>query len=223
MAEITHEVESPMTAPIDLYWSFRSPYSYLAVKHIREIEAARDVAFNLKIVMPLAIRQPEFFESRGVNWLGYMMRDIFRLAQMSGQVIAPPNPDPIIQDLATTKVADEQPYIWRLSRLGVAASDAGKGLAFIDEVSRVIWSGQLWTESHVLEDAAAKAGLSLAELESEIAKAPEKMDARIAQHDTDLRAAGHWGVPTCVYNDEPFFGQDRLDVLLWRLDQDGIG
>ena len=212
-----------MTANIDLYWSFRSPYSYLAVKRIREIEADRDVTFNLKIVMPLAIRDPEFFDSRGPSWLGYVMRDIFRLAQMSGQVIAPPNPDPIIQDMATASIADEQPYIWRLSRLGVAANDAGQGLALIDEVSKVIWGGQPWTEGTVFEDAVARAGLSLTNLEDIISVNPGPIDARIAQHDSDLRAAGHWGVPTCVYKGEPFFGQDRLDVLLWRLDQEGVG
>ena len=35
-------------------------------------------------------------------------------------------------------------------------------------------------------------------------------------------AAGHWGVPTMAFEGEPFFGQDRLDVLLWRLKQKGL-
>ena len=37
-----------------------------------------------------------------------------------------------------------------------------------------------------------------------------------------LEAAGHWGVPTFVFQGEPFFGQDRIDVLLWRLGQHGL-
>ena len=135
--------------PIDLYWSFRSPYSYLAIKHIRDIEARRNVRFNLKIVLPLAIRDPKFFDSRGPEWLGYVMRDIIRLAQMTGQAIAMPNPDPIIQDMATGKIADEQPHIWRLSRLGLAATDAGQGIAFIDEVCRLIWNGKPWTDGNL--------------------------------------------------------------------------
>ena len=32
----------------------------------------------------------------------------------------------------------------------------------------------------------------------------------------------HWGVPLMVYEDEPFFGQDRLDLLEWRLEQSGV-
>jgi 2-hydroxychromene-2-carboxylate isomerase len=29
-------------------------------------------------------------------------------------------------------------------------------------------------------------------------------------------------VPTCAFRGEPFFGQDRLDVLLWRSRQHGL-
>ena len=36
------------------------------------------------------------------------------------------------------------------------------------------------------------------------------------------REAGHWGVPTMVFENEPFFGQDRFDVLVWRLKQRGM-
>ena len=34
-----------------------------------------------------------------------------------------------------------------------------------------------------------------------------------------LEEAGHWGVPTMVFEGEPFFGQDRIDTLRWRLDK----
>jgi hypothetical protein len=29
-------------------------------------------------------------------------------------------------------------------------------------------------------------------------------------------------VPTTVFRGEPFFGQDRLELLLWRLRQNGL-
>jgi 2-hydroxychromene-2-carboxylate isomerase len=37
-----------------------------------------------------------------------------------------------------------------------------------------------------------------------------------------LDEAGHWGVPTLVFEGEPFFGQDRIETLRWRLDQVGL-
>ena len=223
MAYNNPKVESLMPTSIDVYWSFRSPYSYLATQGIRKIQAERDVAFNLKIVLPLAIRDPHFFDSRGPSWLGYVMRDIIRIAQMTGQPIAMLNPDPIIQDMATAKIAEDQPHIWRLSRLGLAAVDAGQGLAFIDEVSRLIWSGLPWTEDDNLAEAIARAGLDLSGLEKAVKGHEAEYDARFDLHDQELRKAGHWGVPTCVLDNEPFFGMDRLPILEWRLDQMGIG
>ena len=31
---------------------------------------------------------------------------------------------------------------------------------------------------------------------------------------------GHWGVPTFALGGEPFYGQDRLDQVRWRLAND---
>ena len=41
----------------------------------------------------------------------------------------------------------------------------------------------------------------------------------IEENQRQLDAAGQWGVPTFVFKGEPFFGQDRIDTLRWRLDQ----
>jgi 2-hydroxychromene-2-carboxylate isomerase len=49
-----------------------------------------------------------------------------------------------------------------------------------------------------------------------------RLDAIVEENQTAHEAAGHWGVPTCAFRGEPFFGQDRLDVLLWRLEQNGL-
>lgn len=212
-----------MIEKIDLYWSFRSPYSYLALKRINAIQARRDVTFNIRIVHPLAIRDPKFFDSRGPEWLSYVMRDVFRLAQMTGQHIAPPKPDPIVQNMATAGIAARQPYIHRLAYLGVLAADSGQGLDFITTASQIIWSGQDWTEGTRLSDALHAIGLDLAALDAAVIGQENALDERLAENDQALRKAGHWGVPTCVLRGEPFFGMDRLDVLEWRLDQFGIG
>ena len=46
--------------------------------------------------------------------------------------------------------------------------------------------------------------------------------AEVAASQAALEAAGHWGVPTLVFDGEPFFGQDRIDLALWRLKQAGL-
>lgn len=213
-----------MTLSVDLYWSFRSPYSYLATPRIVRIAREYDVDINVRIVLPLAVRDDTFFERVHPLWGLYLLRDTARIAEREGMEYGWPRPDPIVQDFATRKVAAEQPYIFRLARLGAAAAERERGLPFIDEVSRIIFNGKVegWNEGSHLADATARAGLDLAELDAAIAADPARYDALIEQNQKDLESAGHWGVPTLVFEGEPFFGQDRIDMLLWRMGQKGL-
>lgn len=212
-----------MMLSADVFWSFRSPYSYLATQRYRTLTEEYDLTLNLRPVYPLAIRQPDFFQRNHPNWLRYMILDVARLAQSLGITIAPPRPDPIVQDLATRQIAPEQPHIHRLTRLGRAAARRGLGLAFADEVSRLIWGGtERWNEGDHLAAATARAGLDLAELDAEVASEPDALDSEIGANQDALEAAGHWGVPTLVFKGEPFFGQDRIDLAVWRMKQEGL-
>ncbi|MEP2988912.1 MAG: DsbA family protein [Parasphingorhabdus sp.] len=212
-----------MTLTADVYWSFRSPYSYLATRRYVALTKEYDLHINQCFVYPLAIRDPNFFEKNHPNWLSYTFRDIFRVAQFMDIPMAPPNPDPIVQDIATRKIAEEQPYIFELTRMGQAASRRGKGLEFANEVSQLIWGGTAgWNEDDHLAGAAERAGLDIEELRAEAIGQSEELDAEIAGNQKALEAAGHWGVPTLVFNDEPFFGQDRIEIALWRMQEKGL-
>ena len=212
-----------MSLTADIFWSFRSPYSYLATRRYRALAEEYDLTLNLRPVYPLAIRQPDFFERNHPSWLRYLFTDVARLSQYLAIPFMLPRPDPVAQDIATRKIADEQPHIFRLTRMGQAAARRGRGLAFADEVSRLIWGGVAgWNEGSHLAQAAQRAGLDFAELEAEIAREPEALDAEIAANQAALEAAGHWGVPTLVFEGEPFFGQDRIDLAVWRMEQKGL-
>jgi 2-hydroxychromene-2-carboxylate isomerase len=212
-----------MTLTADLYWSFRSPYSYLATGRYRALSESHDVDIVARPVYPLAIRQPDFFERNHPNWIGYTLRDMMRVAQFHGIPFGPPRPDPIVQNVMTREIAAEQPHIFRLTRLGQAAARRGKSLAFCHEAGMLIWGGQEgWNEGDHLAGAAARAGLDYAELEAEVAAEPEALDAEIHANQAALEAADHWGVPTLVFDGEPFFGQDRIEMVKWRMEQKGL-
>ena len=70
--------------------------------------------------------------------------------------------------------------------------------------------------------AATRAGLDFHELDAEAIKDSEVLDAEIAANQAALEAAGHWGVPTLVFDGEPFFGQDRIEMAVWRMQQKGL-
>ena len=181
----------------DLYFSFRSPYSYLAIGRYRALMESHGVEIALRPVWPLAIREPDFFERNHPNWLGYTVRDMMRVAQFHGIPFGPPRPDPIVQDVATRRIAQDQPFIRYVTRMGQAAARRGKGVAFAHEAAQLIWGGaENW---HA-----------------------DTLDAEIAANQQALEDAGHWGVPTLVFDGEPFFGQDRIEMVRWRMEQKGL-
>lgn len=207
---------------VDVYWSFRSPYSYLATPGLKALKRDFDVAVDLRVVLPLAIRTPDtLFSSANAQRVRYIILDWSRRARFLGMRDAWPSPDPIVQDMVTLKIADEQPYIYRLSALGVEAQRRGRGIEFAFEVSHLLFGGaKNWHEGEHLAAAAGRAGLDLAELDAAIA-AGDHLD-EIERNQEGLDQAGHWGVPTMVFEGEPFFGQDRIDTLRWHLENQGL-
>lgn len=215
--------EAALTLEYDLFWSFRSPYSYLVTPRLLELERDYDVRCNVRPVYPIAVRIEGFFKRVNPMWPPYLMKDTYRIAEMLGLPYAWPSPDPIVMDLKTGEVPAEQPYISRLTRLGVAATEAGKGLAFLREISGVVFGGvRNWHEGDHLKEAAARAGCDLAQLDALIAGNPDHYEAVITANEAAQKQAGHWGVPLMVFESEPFFGQDRVDHLVWRMEKKGL-
>ncbi|MEQ9450177.1 MAG: DsbA family protein [Pseudomonadales bacterium] len=211
---------------IDVFWSFRSPWSYLATRRLRDWQQQYQLQVNFRVVYPIAIRTPEFFQQVHPQWFSYFRTDVYRVAEFLGLPFTWPSPDPVIQLIdedGQRRTADEQPYIHRLSRLGVLAEEMGKGIEFADEVASLIWGGtQAWDQGEYLAQAAQRSGLDLAEMDERVIAEADRLESVIEKNQLDHEQAGHWGVPTCAFRGEPFFGQDRLDVLLWRLQQEGL-
>ena len=199
-----------MTLQFKIYWSFRSPYSYLATARLVAFAAEYDVDAQLRIVRPL--HRPYFF------------MDTKRQADYLGLPFRRPVPDPIQQDPVTLKIAKDHPYIRNISHLGVEASRLGHGLAYADSVSRLLWDGSVdgWDQGDHMAKAAASAGLDHAAMQASIDSDPDWYDIQMLANEAELTEAGHWGVPCYVFEGEPFFGQDRFDTFIWRLRQNGL-
>jgi len=210
---------------IDVFWSFRSPWSYLATPRLVDWAARYELDVVFRPVYPIAIRTPDFFNAVHPLWFPYFMTDVHRVAQFLELPFQWPRPDPVAQEFGAGRptTAKVQPYIHRLTRLGAVAQERGRGIQFAGSVARTIWGGtEAWHTGDHLAKAAANVDLDLADLDRTIERDVDRIEAIIEQNQIDHEKAGHWGVPTCAFRGEPFFGQDRLDVLLWRLKQNGL-
>lgn len=209
---------------VEVFWSFRSPYCYILMPRLMKIVAEYDINVEIKIVHPAAIRNPAYFAKMNSLARPYFLIDSARVAAFHNIGFRRPIPDPIEQHPLTLAIAPDQPLATRLGRLGIATAERGRALQFCNEVSQLLWNGEIndWHQGDHLDKASARAGLDLAEMEVEIMRDPEKFDAQLQANDQALRASGHWGVPTMVFEGETFFGQDRFDVLVWQLKKRGL-
>jgi len=108
-----------------------------------------------------------------------------------------------------------------ISYVGVEGEREGKGLIFAAEIAKMIWGGVSdWNSEDNLSAAASRAGLLLSTLRD--ADSDHSYEAEILANQDALEKAGHWGVPTLVFKGEPFFGQDRVDMALWRMQSKGL-
>ena len=180
---------------IRFYFSFRSPYAWLAAEKLDAELGGLGVPIERIPVYP----SPENFPNdptKNEDKQRHLVQDVLRLAREAGkQVVFPPVGDPD----------------WALSHAAFLGVDrAGDGRRFMIEVFRKRFTegGDLGDDA-VIADAARAAGLDAdavlgfahsQALREEVAGAWEK-----AQHDDHV-----FGVPTFVYAGKLYWGQDRM-------------
>jgi 2-hydroxychromene-2-carboxylate isomerase len=201
-----------MTAPIDIYYDFRSPYAYLAWWRIRRQQVLSswkwrwkpvsiDVLLNLQAGRaPLA----PYVDPLPPPKRKHFLADIRRSANFIGAPLSPPHqprPDPAPALCVALRLAqDGIPHDW-----------------FIDMVFEAMWQHRRDIRSReVLTNCLISAGLEEAVIESAVS--PETRSELVVQS-TQAYEMGIFGVPSFVAHSEIFFGADRLDMLAWRLER----
>ena len=145
---------------VDCFFSFRSPWSYLAVPRLLELQTDYTAKVNLRVVNPLYIRFNAFFDKAPEKWLHYFRIDLIRHLEYLGMPLGPPRPDPINDQLP----ADSPDHlVLQLNPLGIAAEALGKGVEFAREISAMVWDGTVdgWNTGDHIEKATERAGLTL--------------------------------------------------------------
>lgn len=180
---------------LPLYFSFRSPYSYLAVARIHQANLTSSFC---PIPVPPMV-------TRGValpRWKKmYIVWDASRLARMYGIPfgrIADPLGEPARRCMRVTHWLEKkfQDLTWQ----------------FILSAMRAIWAEGIYLgRNRSFQNITERAGLTWAEVRDEFERPSH--DIALNHNATKLLDAGHWGVPTTILDGTPFWGQDQLGFV----------
>lgn len=195
-----------MTRPqIDFFFSFRSPYSYLAAPRAFALAERFDVDVRFRGVMPMAMRGQSVPLSKRLHTLRDTKREADRLGMPFGRVH-----DPIGDGAVRCLVLSEH------------ARDAGRVEAFVLAASRGIWAEAV----DVADDGGLRSVCERVGLDWDGCAAAlddPALRGRVDANTQRLLDLGHWGVPVFVHADELFWGQDRIEDVEVRLAEDGLG
>ena len=188
-----------MNKPIDFWFDFSSPYSYitnewidaLAARHGRTVQRH---AILLGVTFAAAeLKSPVAYPIKRE----YSMRDFARSARFEGLPYQQPEPFPIASQNAAR-------VFWWLHD----SRDAATAAAWARSAFRAYF-----TRGVVLSDAAAlKALAAESRLDGEAAESAwndPAWKARLKQANDEAIAAGVFGAPFVIADGEPFWGNDR--------------
>ncbi|MEO0753043.1 MAG: DsbA family protein, partial [Pseudomonadota bacterium] len=148
-------------AQVEVFYSLQSAYCYCLADRLLDL-ARRGVVVVLRPVLGGLLRLPDRFANRDALERNYFDRDVVRVADYLGLPFANPDPPPIAFEPGGHWIAaKDQPLCMMIYRLFVGAVDAGRGLAFLDHVARLLWDGSTsgWDQGDHLTHAMAAAGL----------------------------------------------------------------
>jgi 2-hydroxychromene-2-carboxylate isomerase len=189
-----------MPAPIEFWFDFSSPYSYLASEKIEELAAryGRSVAFKPTLLGAI-------FKTTGAGPLtelvpvkaNYFKHDFARSARYAGVPYRPPSVFPI----PTVNVA--RALLW------LQSTDEKAALRFLHAAFRAFFAqDRNLNDPAVLSALASEAGANPAQMARGVQE-PAVKDKLKALVDESI-ARGVFGAPTIFVDGEMFWGHDRL-------------
>ena len=164
---------------IDVFWSFRSPWSYLATKRLRNWQEQYDLQVNFRAVYPIAVRMPEFFDQVQSQWFSYFAIDVLRVAEFLDLPLRQRGRIPSYN--WSIRMAGARPVRSNLIFTGLPSlafwrRKWGARIEFADEVSSLIWAETKgWDQGELLADVTHRAGLNLAEMDQRVVAESDRL------------------------------------------------
>jgi 2-hydroxychromene-2-carboxylate isomerase len=191
-------------ALVEFFFSFRSPYSYLAAPRAFQLPRRYDIELLFRGIRPMAMRgQPLPLAKRL-----YLLRDSKREADRIGMPFGKFH-DPLGEG------------VWRCLTIAEHAATVGRLPEFVLAASRGIWSEGLDVASDgPLRSLCEELGLQWADCVAAIANAGYRQ--QVEENTAQLSELGQWGVPVFTFAGEAYWGQDRIEDLEQALRAAGL-
>ena len=195
-----------MTAParVELFISFRSPYSYLAGPRAFALADRYDVDVVFRGVIPMVMRGQAVPRAKSLHTLRDVAREADRLGMPFGRIH-----DPLGDGAIRCLLVAEH------------AIDAGREREFVLAASRALWGEAVdVSRDDGLRAVCERAGLAWPACAAALTD-PALRD-RVEANTEALAALDHWGVPVFLFAGERFWGQDRIEDLEAALRDAGL-
>lgn len=188
---------NPVTTPLEIFFSIRSPYSYLGLERARQLADYFECPLRIRPVLPMVMRGQPVPATK--KW--YLFQDTKREADKLGipyGFVADPLGSGVERCYALLPYAREQgldvTWMQAFAR-GVNAhgirSETDRGLRRIVERAGLDWpTAQQWLTNEAWRE-------------------------EVEANRQALYQTGHWGVPTFRFGEVTAWGQDRL----WRIQE----
>ena len=198
---VTQPVKAASLPPLEMYYSFRSPYAYLALARTYEIADAFGLKLEVKPVLPMVMRGLKVPKAK----LLYIVKDANREAERL--------------EVPFGNVADSVGEgAERCIAAFYYAKSEGRERDYLLAAGQAIFAGAIDVATDEgMEIVADRSGLFWPDLKEALEK--EEWRAWARENRDALTEAGLWGVPSFLIGDVVIWGQDR-DWLLARKIED---
>ena len=189
---------------LEFYFSFRSPYSYLAAPRAFDITRCYDVDVEFMGIRPMVTRGVPLTLSKTLFILNDASREAKRLGMPFDRMY-----DPIGEGAL------------RCLYIAEYAKEQGREADFVLMASRAIWAeGLSMTNDNNLRKICRAVGLPWYHCSDALEN--KNYHDKIESNNERLAKLPHWGVPTFYINGEIFWGQDRIIDLEYFLTNQGL-
>lgn len=201
---------APASAPLEFWFSFRSPYSYLAVEQVAPWvrgPLAGTGRLHFRPVLPMVMRGLQVPNAKKMHLLRDAKREADRLGIPFGRIV-----DPVGAGAE------------RCMAVYAAVEASGRGFDFAQQAARGIWSEGVDVATDAgLYFVAERAGIHAGEVDAALTQLVPGLELaefnRMALHDE----AGLWGVPAFRVGELTLWGQDRLPLVAHALGLPSLG